>query len=169
MRELIFITFSLLLWGRVCAQHRPPWDNYYGSYMIETRQKLQQYLNHYHYDGVFSQTDSTIELTTNYSLAPWTIYSTFYFDKLGKCYAYTNRRCDSGGAINLQRTLDNKFYKWKKIATNKYISKFSDGELLEIIESGTCTVYRRTELHLSKREYKQLINTKYRDPASRKR
>lgn len=67
----------------------------------------------------------------------------------------------SMGPVNLQRTLDNKYYRWKKISANKYISAFWNRELLEIIENKECTKVRRTKLNLTRRQYKGLIANKY--------
>jgi len=110
----------------------------------------------YQYKGVFSQIDTTLELTINHPSQSWTIYSTFFFDLQGRCYAFLNRRCDSEGHKQFQQFLADGSYGWKKIGTNKYLSKYSVGELLEVFDDNDCLTYKRTKLNLTRKQYKEM-------------
>jgi len=110
----------------------------------------------YQYKGVFSQIDTTLELTINHPSQSWTIYSTFFFDLQGRCYAFLNRRCDSEGHKQFQQFLADGSYGWKIIGTNKYLSKYSVGELLEVFDDNDCLTYKRTKLNLTRKQYKEM-------------
>lgn len=113
-------------------------------------------LDFYQYKGVFSQIDTTLELTINHPSQSWTIYSTFFFDLQGRCYAFLNRRCDSEGHKQFQQFLADGSYGWKIIGTNKYLSKYSVGELLEVFDDNDCLTYKRTKLNLTRKQYKEM-------------
>lgn len=157
MKNTLIAILLLLLPGFLFSQKNPSWNYYFGSDRAETRLKLDQYLNFYHYKALFNQSDSTIELVISHDSESWTIYSIFYFNNQGKCYALSNRRCDSIGPHRLQKFLKNKNYKWNKIGENKYLSRFSKCETLEVIEKDNCITKKRTKLDLSKKEYKAIL------------
>jgi len=113
-------------------------------------------LDFYQYKGVFSQIDTTLELTINHPSQSWTIYGTFFFDLQGRCYAFLNRRCDSEGHKQFQQFLADGSYGWKIIGTNKYLSKYSVGELLEVFDDNDCLTYKRTKLNLTRKQYKEM-------------
>lgn len=150
---ILFLFLPTLLF----SQDNQEWRYYFGSNRLETTQKINEYLNFYNYKGLFIQKDSTIELTITYD-STWTIYSIFYFDEQDKCYALSNRRCDSIGRVQRQKLLENKNFGWKKISEKKYLSWFSKGEMLEFTDVGNCTIYKRTKLYLTRKEYKAILN-----------
>jgi hypothetical protein len=157
--KFIFSTLFIFSAHLVFAQHNPSWNYYFGDDIITTKQKLNEYLGFYHYKALISENDSTLKLTITHDLTLWTIYSVFYFDHQGKCYALSNRRCDSIGLKQLQHFLSDKNYKWTKISINKYLSKFSVSELLEVIDNKNCSEYKRTKLKLTEKQYKALRNS----------
>jgi hypothetical protein len=69
--------FQLLSWRRVYVSRHTPTQN--------ERSFWEMGLDFYQYKGVFSQIDTTLELTNNHPSQSWTIYSTFFFDLQGRC------------------------------------------------------------------------------------
>lgn len=138
------------------SQDNPTWTYFFGSSISETYKKLESYLSFFEYKGLFSQTDSTLKLTVTDSTGTWTIYSTFFYDEQGRCYAYSNRRCDSIGKMRLQLLLNDKRYKWRRIGPERYLSKYSRGELLETSIEGKCTTSKQTKLYLTRKQFRGL-------------
>lgn len=161
MKVLILCIFLFFQSAFTIAQKKPAWDYFYGSSISETYKKLEKYLDFYQYNGVFSQIDTTLELTINHPSQSWTIYSTFFFDLQGRCYAFLNRRCDSEGHKQFQQFLADGSYGWKKIGTNKYLSKYSVGELLEVFDDNDCLTYKRTKLNLTRKQYKEMKDANF--------
>ncbi len=157
MKKNLLTILFLLLSTILFSQDNQEWRYFFDSNRLETKQKLNQYLNFHNYKGLIVEKDSTIELTTTYD-STWTIYSIFYFDEQGKCYALSNRRCDSIGRVQRQKLLSDKNYGWKKISENKYLSWFSKCELLEFTDINNCTMYKWTKLDVTRKEYKAILN-----------
>lgn len=134
-----------------------PW-NYFGSDINEAKQKIDNYLFVHGYKGELFETDSTLELITKHDSATWTIFTIFYFDSKGKCYALSNRRCDSIGQVQFKQLLEHKDYAWKEIGFGRYLSKRKYSQLLENMSYQSCTMYKKTKLNLSKKEYDRLLS-----------
>ncbi|MES2847993.1 MAG: hypothetical protein V4685_02970 [Bacteroidota bacterium] len=137
-----------------------PLQSYLESDTAQVKKMLFQHLYRYHYNAEWSQTDTSISLEITHDSTAWVIYSVFYFDSTGKCYSFSNEQCDSFGIPMVQRVLKDKGYKWHEIDNNKYLSDFSASELLEIKYDGNCVMYRKTKLHLTRKQYRSMKNAK---------
>lgn len=138
------------------SQSKDEPNYYFGLNLPETKAKLRQYKDFLNYKLSYIEYDTTIELTITKDSATWIIYSVFYFDESGECYSIKNRYCGPNASKGLESILASKDYRWQKLNINKYLSKYSKSEQLEIIDDKDCSQYRRTKLNLTRKEYKQL-------------
>ena len=156
MKHFLIPLFCIIS-AAVSAQH-PYKTDFINSTRQEAFQQLEQYLAFHKYPGTFYETDSTITLHTQVSHL-YSYDAVYYFDSTGKCNSYMYSSCDTCVKTYFKNLLARKEYKWKKLADNKYISKYDKGLLLEALPVKGNFSMRVRRLDLSKEDYQQLLKS----------
>jgi hypothetical protein len=152
MNRLTFSILLMLLHFSSVGQQKLPFMNYFGSTREETTNKLQEYLNYYHYQGVISETDTTIDIVVNQKGKEWTIFSSFHFDPKGFCDYHIARRCDNFKELALDIRLKDPGYKWVRVDENIYVSNFYYREMTQVFRTDSCVLTKTSPLVLTRKE-----------------
>jgi hypothetical protein len=151
---LIVFLISLSTYGQ---KERPYFMEYSGESRVVTKQKLGQYLLFYGYNGQFSDTDSTVDITITQPGADWAISSSFYFGTGDSCRWISHTRCDKYQEAGFANVLANKKAGWVKLNETTYVTKYAIGELMDVTRKDSCLTYRTRWLKMTKTEYKNLL------------
>jgi len=123
------------------------------------KRNLKKYTKKEKLNSTLEETESTITFSVkDSSVRPFAI--ALHFDDKGKCnQEFRTFDCDSCAQQYLAKALSYKSYKWKKISSNQYLSKYALHRSLLInppTKEGNSFTIKRFDL--KKKDYKLLIN-----------